>query len=322
MNPLDARARSASAAIQDSLATAAPPAPFATVVRRAMIAKMVNVALVGVAIVAFIGAGAAFRTPQPQVPVADTIATTSTTTEAPPASTTAAPPATVVALPTTTESPPSTTTEAPPTTSTTTSTSTTTTTTTEPPPTTTTTTTTTKPPDTEPPDVVITSPENRQRFEKKEIVVKGFTEPGATVTYRERVASMGDDGQWQIRVLLTAGRNRITVTATDAAGNSAHASVVVFYIPPDVAAFSAHAKFGSCELDPPYDIYYGEGEPGTKVYITSKYGNGQVTVTGEGTWEVQVFFPEAPYGETFLVRATDEFGRSKAFEFVSYAGDA
>jgi len=34
-----------------------------------------------------------------------------------------------------------------------------------------------------------------------------------------------------------------------------------------------------------------------------------------------VFFPEAPYGKAFLVRATDEFGRSKTFEFISYAGD-
>ena len=167
---------------------------------------------------------------------------------------------------------------------------------------------------------MITSPENRQRFEKKEILVKGITEPGAAVTYRDRTATIGDDGKWQIRVLLESGRNRITVTATDAAGNSAQDSVIVFYIPPDVAAFSANAKFGSCEFDPPYDIYFGEGEPNSQVFITSEFGNGQTTVNGEGTWEVQVFFPEAPYGETFLVRATDEFGRSKAFEFVSYAG--
>lgn len=302
-------------AIQESMAAAAAPAPFATVVRRALIARVVNVALVGIGIVAFIGAGAAFRTPQPAVPVADTI-TTTTTTEAPESTTT------LVALPTTTDSPPPSTTEATTTTttSTTTTTTSTTTTTTEPPPTTTTTTTTTKPPDTEPPEIVITSPENRQRFEKKEILVKGITEPGAVVTYKERVANMADDGKWQIRVLLEPGRNRITVTATDAAGNSAQDSVVVFYIPPDVAAFKAYAKFGSCEENPPYDIYYGEGEPGTKVFITSEYGDGQVTVGNNGLWEIQVFFPEAPYNETFLVRATDEFGRSKAFEFISYAG--
>ncbi len=318
MNPLDARARSASAAIQESLGAAATPAPFATVVRRALITKVMNVALVGLGIAAVIGAGAAFRTPQPQVPVADTIAATSTTTsEVPELTTTEAPATTVVALPATTEAPATTTTTESPSTTTPT-----TTTTTEPPPTTTTTTTTTKPPDTEPPDIVITSPENRQRFEKKEILVRGITEPGATVTYRERVANMADDGKWQIRVLLDSGRNRITVTATDAAGNSAQDTVIVFYIPPDVAAFAAHAKFGSCELDPPFDVYYGEGEPGSRVFITSKYGNGQTTVNGEGLWEIQVFFHEAPYGEPFLVAATDEFGRSKTFEFVSYAGDA
>ncbi|NND01961.1 MAG: hypothetical protein HKN91_04180 [Acidimicrobiia bacterium] len=318
MNPLDARARSASAAIQESLAAAAAPAPFAAVVRRALIAKVVNVALIGIGVVAFIGAGAAFRTPQPQVPVANTVTSTSSTTEAPDLTTTAAPSTTTVALPGTTAVP-STTTEAPPTTTTAPPT---TTTTTEAPPNTTTTTTTTKPPDTEAPEIVITSPQDRQRFEKKEILVRGFTEPGATVTYRERVANMADDGKWQIRALLEPGRNRIIVTATDAAGNSAQASVVVFYVPPDVATFVAQAKFGSCEFDPPYDVYFGEGEPGSRVFITSDYGNGQTTVAGDGTWEIKVFFPQAPHGETFLVRATDEFGWSKAFEFVSYAGGA
>ena len=132
---------------------------------------------------------------------------------------------------------------------------------------------------------------------------------------------MSDNGNWQIRVVLTPGRNRITVTATDGAGNSAQDSVLVFYVPPDVSPFSAHAKFGSCEFDPPYDIYYGEGEPGTRVFVNSEYGSGQTTVTNEGTWEVQVFFPEAPHGETFLVRVSDEFGRAKNFEFVSWAGE-
>lgn len=312
MNPLDARARSASLAIQESLAMAAAPAPFATVVRRALIAKVVNLALVGAGVFAFIAVGAAFRTPQPQTPVADTVVTTTSTTEAPPLTTTVVPSTTVVALPPVTTEP-STTTVAP----TTTTTTTTTTSTTQPPPTTTT---TTEPPDTEPPVIEITSPENRQRFEKKEILLKGITEPGATVKFRDRFAKVSDDGRWQIAVRLQEGRNRLAVTASDAAGNSAQDSVIVFYVPPDAAAFTAHAKFGSCELDPPYDVYYGTAEPGSLVAITSAYGSGEVVVGQEGNWEIKVFFPDAPYGETFLVRATDEFGRSKVFEFVSWAG--
>ena len=153
--------------------------------------------------------------------------------------------------------------------------------------------------------------------------VETFSDPGFT-------ASDNCDGDLTGSVMVggdtvdesTPGPYTVTYDVMDAAGNSAQDTVIVFYQPPDVAAFAAHAKFGSCEEDPPYDVYYGEGEPGTRVFITSEFGNGQTTVTAEGLWEVKVFFPEAPYNDAFLVRATDEFGRSKAFEFISYAGGA
>ena len=315
MNAVDARARRASAAIHESLAMAAPPAAFATVVRRAAVAKVVNLALVGAGAAIFIAAGAAFRTPQPQIPVAEPV--TTTTSEAPAPSTTIpngeAP--LVVALPTTTE-PVATTSAAPPTTvapTTTTSTSEAppTTTTSKPPPT------TTKPPDITPPVIDITFPENRQRFAEPGITIKGTTEPGATVTLGERKADLGDAGQWRIRVELEPGRNRFVVVATDAAGNSARSAVVVLYDAPELEPFTAHATFGSCELDPPYDVYYGRGEPGSAISVSSEFGSGATTVGLDGGWEVKVFFPEAPPGKVFPVTVADEFGRSKTFEFVS-----
>lgn len=312
MNAVDARARSASSAIHESLAMAAAPVAFATVVRRAAIAKVVNLAMVGAGIAMFIAAGSAFRTPQPSTPVADSV--TSTTTEAPPRTTTLAPEDVVVALPTTTEAPPTTT--AGPTT-----TAAPTTTTTEAPPTTTTTKspppTTTKPPDITPPMIEITFPENRKRVTEPVITIKGVTEPGAVVKLGDRKAEMGERGLWRIRVELEPGRNRFVVVAKDAAGNLARDAVVVFYDAPDIAPFTAHATFGSCELDPPYDVYYGTGEPGSAISVTSEYGAGATTVGLDGVWEVKVFFPEAPRGKVFLVTVADEHGRSKSFEFVS-----
>lgn len=313
MNPVDARARSASSAIHESLAMAAAPAPFAAVVRRAAIAKVINLAMVGAGIAMFIAAGSAFRTPQPSTPVADSV--TSTTTEAPAPTTTPAPKEdVVVALPTTTETPP-TTTSAP------TTTAAPTTTTTEAPPTTTTTKppppTTTKPPDTTPPMIEITFPENRKRVTEPVIKIQGVTEPGAVVKLGDRKAEMGEEGLWRIRVELEPGRSRLVVVAKDAAGNLARDAVVVFYDAPDIALFTAHAKFGSCELDPPYDVYYGTGEPGSAISVTSEYGSGATTVDLDGGWEIKVFFPEAPPGKVFLVTVGDDHGRSKSFEFVS-----
>ncbi len=328
MNPLDARARHATQAIHDCMAAAAPPVPFATVVRRAAIAKFVNLLLIGAGATLFIAAGAAFRAPQPELPAADTVVSTTTSTAAP--STTAGQSTTteVVTLPATTEVPPST---SPPSVSTvpgsTQAPTATTTSTTEPPPPTTTepppstTTTTTKPPDTEPPRIVITFPENRQRFTDNDVTFRGVTEPGATVTRGDRDAVVDGEGHWRMRLRLQPGRQRVVFTATDAAGNSAHAAVVVFYQPPDLAAFTAHATYGSCEIDPPFDIYYGTGEPGTRVGVISEYGSGVTTIGANGEWELKVYFPEAPYKEPFPVRAVDEFGRARTFEFVSYVGE-
>lgn len=310
MNPLDARAKTASRAINESLAAAAAPASFATVVRRAAIAKALNVAFVGAGAVLFIAAGSAFRTPP--VPVTDTV--TSTTTTQAPETTTTAPPVTVdpsvVALPpvtSTTETPDTTTT----TSSTTTTSTTTTTTTTKPPPTT-----TTKPPDTTPPIIEITFPENRQRFGEKKVTFKGITEPGAKISAGKFTGEVGEEGQWRMQVILREGRNRVVVTATDAAGNTATDVVVVFYEP-----FTAHFTFGSCEENPPYDVYYGTGYPGSHVAVTSEYGSGETTVGDGGEWEVKVFFPEAPPGQTFLVHVEGEFGGSAKFEFVSNPPD-
>lgn len=72
------------------------------------------------------------------------------------------------------------------------------------------------------------------------------------------------------------------------------------------ASFTAAARYGSCELDPPYDEYSGTAAPGATVTITSPYSDPvQVTAAGDGTWAVTVFFPSAPANETFTVSLSD-----------------
>jgi hypothetical protein len=167
----------------------------------------------------------------------------------------------------------------------------------------------------------ITFPENRQRFAEPAVTIKGTTEPGARVRMGERKAEVSDGGLWRIRVELEPGRNRFVVTAIDAAGNSARDVVVVFYDAPDIAEFTAHATYGSCELDPPYDVYHGTGEPGSAISVNSDYGSGSTSVGLDGGWEIKVFFPEAPPGKMFPVHVADEYGRSMNFNFVSNVPD-
>lgn len=184
----------------------------------------------------------------------------------------------------------------------------------------------TEPPDTTPPPLTITSPEDGAVVEKTAVTFKGTTEPGATVFSGQWEATVDGSGNWSIVLIVREGRNTARFTATDPAGNQTSKTIEVFYEAPEppkeTAPLVAYAKFGSCEFDPPYDIYYGSAEPGALIKVTSEFGSGQTEVNAEGQWEIKVFFPEAPYGETFLVTVKDGLGGVKKFEFTSFAGGA
>jgi hypothetical protein len=118
--------------------------------------------------------------------------------------------------------------------------------------------------------------------------------------------------------------NTATFVAVDEAGNEASATVAPVYEPPvtttkpkgEVAAFKAYFTFGECAEKPPYDVYYGKGEPGTTVKVISEFGAGETTVGANGDWELRVEFPSAPLGKVFSVKVKDSLGRHQYFEFV------
>lgn len=182
---------------------------------------------------------------------------------------------------------------------------------------------TTVAPDTEAPHLEITSPEDGATLEKEAVTFEGITEPGARVFSGRWEAEVSESGEWHIVLILSEGANTARFTAKDASGNESEASITVHYAPKtttttvkELAEFKAYATFGSCAETPPYDIYHGKGEPGSMVFITSEYGSGSVEVNAEGHWEKKVIFESAPENETFVVTVSDEFGRSKQFEFI------
>ncbi len=180
-----------------------------------------------------------------------------------------------------------------------------------------------------PPALVVTSPSDGHVFTEKVVRFEGVTEPGATVMAGPYEAEVDADGRWSIVLVLSPGDNRARFTATDAAGNESEATVTVRYEPPatepttttstvadEPAPFVANFTWGECNLDPPYDEYYGTGEPGTSVTVTSEFGEGVTEVGADGTWYVKVFFPTAPFDDPFLVKVRDSLGRQETFEFV------
>lgn len=182
-------------------------------------------------------------------------------------------------------------------------------------------------PDTSAPELVVTSPLDGDRLKETAVAFQGKTEPGAVVMAGPYEATVAEDGTWSIVLILGEGGNRATFTATDAAGNVAEATLVVYYDPPVTTtttkppsewAFTAHATYGECALDPPYDEYYGTAAPGTKILVTSEFGAGSTVANASGEWWVKVEFPSAPYGKVFSVRVKNETTFEKYFfEFVS-----
>lgn len=182
-------------------------------------------------------------------------------------------------------------------------------------------------PDTSAPELVVTSPLDGDRLKETAVAFQGRTEPGAVVMAGPYEAAVAEDGTWSIVLILGEGGNRATITATDAAGNVAEASLVVYYDPPATTtttkppsewSFTSQAKYGECALDPPYDEYYGTAAPGTKILITSEFGSGSTVANASGEWWAKVEFPTAPYGKVFSVRVKNETTYEKYFfEFVS-----
>lgn len=295
-NELDLRAREAAAGLKEAVAStelrSSPPGsttrgrPLAAILRPAwIVAILLLSSAVGVALV---------RDPSPAP------------TTLPPATTTAVPPATTVPAE---PSPPTSAAlvPAPPaTTSTTSSTS------------------TTIPPDLDAPSLEITSPEDGAELSEKVVTFAGTTEPGARVFAGPYEAEVDSSGGWHIVLVLSEGPNLARFVARDQAGNESQASVTVHYVAPttttttekELAEFTAHAKFGSCSETPPFDLYYGTGEPGSVVKVTSEHGSGSVEVGGEGHWELEVIFESAPPGEAFVVDVSEGLGRQAQFEFI------
>lgn len=183
--------------------------------------------------------------------------------------------------------------------------------------------------------LVITAPSDGAVFSEKTIEFAGTTNPGAEVFAGDYQATVDGGGNWSIVLILSEGTNTASFRAVDGAGSEVFASITVTYAPPttttkateeatttqpDLAEFDANFTWGTCNVDPPFDEYYGVGHPGSEVTVQSEYGSGNTVVGEDGHWYLKVVFPEAPSGVAFLVKVKDQYGREEYFEFKSTVG--
>lgn len=297
MTTLDARARSAAHSIHAGIAEFTPATTFDTIVVGQQRWRTFQAGLTGAvaaAIIVLVGISVA---PSPQPEVAEVPVTVVEPTI--PQFDVVPPP-----LPSTTEAPEQTTTTS----------------TTAPVAVTTTT-----EADTLPPLLTITTPKADEHFEIDVIEFRGTTEPGATVFAGQYQANVNADGNWSIVLVLAPGANGARFVATDAAGNQTEARVTVHYdvpetttttkAPKDEIKFTAFNVYGTCEENPPFDVYYGTAPPGTPIFVESEFGSGSTEANADGAWEIKVYFPEAPAETEFTVKVKDNAGNKFLFGF-------
>lgn len=296
---LDTRARRAAdglkSAIESADLTLTPPS---TAPRRRPLVVVLRPALIGALLL--LGSAVGIALVSDSTPPATTLPPTTTTTPVGTSSPAQVAPV-VPVTPTTAYVPPTTTPTAPP---------------------------TTVAADLEPPHIAITFPEEGATFSEKTLTFEGVTEPGARVFAGRYEAEVDAAGKWHIALILSEGSNVARFVARDEAGNESTAAVTVSLATPkptttttvekekELGEFTASATFGSCSETPPYDVYYGKGQPGSLIRIESEYGSATVEVGAEGHWEKKVFFETAPANQPFVVKVKDEYGRSAQFEFV------
>lgn len=86
--------------------------------------------------------------------------------------------------------------------------------------------------DTTAPALTVTAPANDATVIVPTVLVTGTTEPGASVNVNGYAVTVNATGAFAIELPLKAGANSITVTATDAAGNTATTTLAVAYSNP------------------------------------------------------------------------------------------
>lgn len=162
--------------------------------------------------------------------------------------------------------------------------------------------------------------ESHEAFEK----FYGTGAPGMGVVARSEFgvadARVGENGEWWLPIEFSGLTETKTFPITISTTGGFSGTYWFTYVA-KAHEFTANQKFGSCSENPPYDVFWGTGIPGSVVEVGSSYGSARIEVGEGGWWEKKVFFETAPVGETFEVVVGDSLGNVKTFMFTRTEGE-
>ena len=130
-------------------------------------------------------------------------------------------------------------------------------------------------------------------------------------------AVVSSKGQWEMRLEMyeVPSGSDVGVRLTNSASESVFEFVLHQPVSEPVAIdFIANAALTESDSNPPFNEYWGKSTTGAVITISSPYGAAEVTADADGKWAARLEFPNAPVGETFIVRVTSSKG-SAVYEF-------
>ncbi len=153
--------------------------------------------------------------------------------------------------------------------------------------------------------------------------IRGTGEPGASITVTSPTGevlttTVAANGTWSVTpsTPLPDGPAAFAVTATDAAGNTASATVsltvdTTLSLTAQLAPASDSGKAGDNLTNDNTPTLRGTGEPGASIIVTSPTGEVlTTTVAADGTWSVTPSTPLPDGPAVFAVSATDAAGNT------------
>jgi hypothetical protein len=138
--------------------------------------------------------------------------------------------------------------------------------------------------------------------------ISGTSDPGTTVVVKDASGKVlgettaDENGHWSVKTPAGTGSGKITVTATDGAGNSVTVTGSLDTTPP---APPVVKRADGEEIS-------GTGEPGTKIVVTDADGKtlGETEVDKDGNWSVKT--PAGAASGPITVTSTDPAGNSSS----------
>jgi flagellar hook assembly protein FlgD len=120
-----------------------------------------------------------------------------------------------------------------------------------------------------PPDIVIDNPPADLWINQKLLSVQGRVSPGTELTVNGKLATVDDEGQYNVDVLLQEGENLLSFQATDAVGNvsTAERQVYLKTRPPAVALTSIQEGM---RVHEPSLLVVGQTEVGAAVRLNGR----------------------------------------------------